>query len=120
MREEGMIDTSERVEQFKADIAQLTVRDPATAREKQLLRLGALLMIGGVVAGVVAYFNSHATSNPAVQRDWVIVALTGVAAAVAGSALFLRYSLGTFLRVWLARLVYEQRARANTQEGDHT
>jgi hypothetical protein len=36
-----------------------------------------------------------------------------VACTVAGGALFLRYSLATFLRFWLARLIYEQQAQTD-------
>jgi hypothetical protein len=110
---EGMIESTERVEQFKADIAEMRLRDPATARDVQLQRLGAVLMVVGVAAAVIAYLLSHGTSNQLSQGDDTIIALGGVAAAVVGSALFLRYSLAQFLRFWLARLIYEQRAQTD-------
>ena len=102
-----------RVEQFKAEIAEMRLRDPATARDRQLLRLGVALLVGGVVATVIAYFISHGTTNPLTQRDAIIVALAGVAVTIAGGALFLRYSLATFLRFWLARLIYEQQSQTD-------
>ena len=36
-----------------------------------------------------------------------------VASAVVGAALFLRYSIAGFLRFWLARLIYEQKAQTD-------
>jgi hypothetical protein len=102
-----------RVEQFKAEIAEMRLRDPATTRDRQLLRLGVALLVGGVVATVIAYFISHGTTNPLTQRDAIIVALAGVAVTIAGGALFLRYSLATFLRFWLARLIYEQQSQTD-------
>ena len=38
----------------------------------------------------------------------VILGLAGVGVTVMGAAVFLRYSLGRFLRAWMLRLVYEQ------------
>ena len=111
-----------RVEQFKAEIADMRLRDPATARDRQLLRLGVALLIGGVVTTIIAYFVSHATLNPLTQRDAIIGALAGVAVTIAGGALFLRYSLATFLRFWLARLIYEQQSQTDriVGQGDTT
>jgi hypothetical protein len=105
--------SSQRVEQFKAEIADMRLRDPATARDRQLLWLGIALMAGGIAAAVIAYFVSHGTTNQLTQRDAIIVALAGVACTVVGGALFLRYSLATFLRFWLARLIYEQQAQTD-------
>ena len=102
-----------RVEEFKAEIADMRLRDPATGRDRQLLRLGAVLLVVGVVLTVVAYFVSHGTTNPLSQRDAIILALAGVTVSIAGGALFLRYSLATFLRFWLARLIYEQQSQTD-------
>jgi hypothetical protein len=102
-----------RVEEFKAEIAEMRLRDPATGRDRQLLRLGVVLLVLGVVLTVAAYFMSHGTTNPLSQRDAIILALAGVAVSVAGGALFLRYSLATFLRFWLARLIYEQQTQTD-------
>jgi hypothetical protein len=111
-----------RIEQFKAEIADMRLRDPATARDRQLLRLGVALLAGGVVVTVIAYFMSHGTTNPLTQRDAIIVALAGLAVTIAGGALFLRYSLAAFLRFWLARLIYEQQSQTDriVGQGDTT
>ena len=102
-----------RVEEFKAEIAEMRLRDPATGRDRQLLRLGVVLLVVGVVLTVVAYFVSHGTTNALLQRDAIILALAGVTVSIAGGALFLRYSLATFLRFWLARLIYEQQTQTD-------
>ena len=103
----------QRLEEFKAEIAEMRLRDPATARDRQLLRLGVVLLAVGVVLTVVAYFMSHGTTNPLSQRDAIILALAGVAVSIVGGVLFLRYSLATFLRFWLARLIDEQQAQTD-------
>jgi hypothetical protein len=110
---ERMIESSERVQDFKQEIADMKVRDPATGRDRVWLRLGVALMIVGVLLAIFSYFMSHGTNNPLEQNDALTVGLTGVATAVVGSALFLRYSLAAFLRFWLARFVYEQQAQTD-------
>jgi hypothetical protein len=101
--------TDGRVEQFRADIAEMRIKDPATGRDALLLRLGVALMVIGVALTIVGYFSSHSSKLDLTQRDDIVMALVGVSLSVVGAALFLRYSLAGFLRFWLARLIYEQR-----------
>jgi hypothetical protein len=108
-----MIESSERVEQFKAEIAHMRLRDPVAGRDLLLLRLGVALMVVGVGVTVVAYFLSHGTSDQLGQNDDQIIAMAGIAISVVGSAVFLRYSVAQFLRFWLARLIYEQQAQTD-------
>jgi hypothetical protein len=103
----------ERVAQFKADIAEMRLVDPSTARDRLLLRFGVALMIVGVVVGIYAYALSHDTKDALQQRDAIVVAITGVAITVAGAALFIRYSVGQFLKFWIARITYEQQAQTD-------
>lgn len=103
----------ERVEQFKSEIASMRLRDPSTARDRQLLRLGVALMVLGIVLGVYAYSLAHGTEDALAQRDAIVVGLIGVSASVVGGALFVRYSVAQFLRFWLARLTYEQQAQTD-------
>ncbi|HEY2303069.1 MAG TPA: hypothetical protein VGH66_14315 [Acidimicrobiales bacterium] len=108
-----MIESSDRVEQFKAEIADMHIKDPAAGRDAQLLKGGAVVMLIGIVVTIVAYFMSHGTSNPLTQNDAQTVGMIGIAVSVVGAAVFLRYSLAQFLRFWLARLIYEQQAQTD-------
>jgi hypothetical protein len=107
------MERSERVEQFKAEIAEMGVKDPAVARDRMLLRLSVVLLAAGPVVGIIAYFLSHGTENPLQQRDAIVLALIGVAVSVSGGALFVRYALASFMRFWLARLCWEQSAQTD-------
>jgi hypothetical protein len=107
------MERSERVEQFKAEIADMGVKDPAVARDRLLLRASVALLVAGPVLGVIAYFMSHGTENPLQQRDAIVLALIGVALSVSGGALFVRYALASFMRFWLARLCWEQAAQTD-------
>jgi hypothetical protein len=108
-----MNQSTERIEQFKTEVADMRLRDPATGRDRLLLRLGAAGMAGGVILAVVAYFLSHGTTNALQQRDAIVQALIGLTLVVAGAALFVKASLATFLRFWMARLCYEQQAQTD-------
>ena len=107
------MERSERVEQFKAEIADMGVKDPAVARDRLLLRASVALLTVGPVLGITAYFMSHGTENPLQQRDAIVLALIGVALSVSGGALFVRYALASFMRFWLARLCWEQSAQTD-------
>lgn len=108
-----MIDQPERVEEFKAEIAQMGLPDPASARDRLSLRASGVLMAVGAVVAIVAYFIGHGTTNPLQQRDAIVIAIIGLVLAVIGSALFIRYSMAQFLRFWLARLSWEQQANTD-------
>lgn len=101
-------DASDREAAFRAEVASLRVPGGTVARDRTLARLGAALLAAGVVIGIVAYVLSHGTTSPLEQRDALVVALIGVSVSIAGLALFLRYSLGALLRLWLARLVLDR------------
>lgn len=105
--------TESRLDQFKADITDMRIKDPAVGRDTLLLWVGVAALVAGIVIAVVAYFLSHNTQSALNQNDDHIIALVGVTVSIAGAALFLRYSLAAFLRFWLARLIYEQRVQGD-------
>lgn len=98
----------DRTSEFEQRIQEVRLRGSTVARERTLARLGVALLVVAVLVGVYAYTLSHGTNDALQQRDAIVVALVGVSLSVAGLALFLRYSLGALLRLWLARLVAEQ------------
>ena len=108
-----MPDPADRIEQFKADVADLRIADPSTARDRLATRLGVLGMILGIGLPVVAYSMSHGTDDALAQRDALVLALLGVAAAVVGGALYLKGALASFLRFWLVRDLHERRAQTD-------
>jgi hypothetical protein len=108
-----MTDTTERVEQFRADVAEMKLRDPATGLDRLLVKLGVAGLVAGPCFGVAAWFISHGTRNPLQQRDAIVAALLGLTLAVVGAALFVKGALAGFLRFWMARLCYEQQVQAD-------
>ena len=108
-----MIESQDRVEQFQKEIADMKLRDPATSRDRLWLGAGIALMVAAAVLAVSAYAMSRGTKDPLAQNDALTVGLAGIAAAVVGGALFLRFSIAMFLRFWLARVIYEQKAQTD-------
>ena len=106
-----MTDTTERIDQFRAEMAGMRLRDPATGVDRLLVRLGVVGLVAGPAFGISAWFLSNGTRNPLQQRDAIVVALLGVIFAVVGAALFVKGALAQFLRFWMARMVYEQQVR---------
>ena len=108
-----MNDNTERIEQFKAEVADMKLRDPATGLDRLLVKLGVVGLVAGPGFGVAAWFLAHGTRNPLQQRDAIVVAVRGLTLAVVGGALFVKGAVAGFLRFWMARLCYEQEAQAD-------
>jgi hypothetical protein len=108
-----MMGQQDRVDQFKSEIAQMGVADPASGRDRLLLIIGAVLLVVGPVVCLAGYFSSHGTSSPGGLNDATVTAIIGLSLTVAGGAVFVRYSVAQFLRFWLARLSYEQQAQTD-------
>ena len=99
---------SERVEEFKAEIAAMKLPEPVPSRDRKLLALSIVMMIGGVVIGLLGYAPWRSSVQQSDQLDAITIAVIGLTVSVVGAALFVRYSIAQFLRFWLARLIYEQ------------
>jgi hypothetical protein len=108
-----MYDQPERIEEFKAEIARLRIKEPSTGGDRTLVRVALVGMVAGVVLTVGAYALSHGTTNPLQQRDAIVVALIGVAVTIMAAALYVRAALAGFLRFWLVRDLYERRAQTD-------
>jgi len=101
-----------RIEQFRTEIDQLKLKGANGQSERWLLVVGAVLAVVGVVLAIVGAVQViNAGGSPADQRAFMASgSLLGIVLVIAGSALFVRFSLGRYLRFWLIRLVYEGRA----------
>ena len=82
-------------------------------RNRTLTRLGIVLLVAGVAVTWIGFLLSQTTDNPLDQSSALSFGLAGIATAVIGLGVYLRYSFGQFLRFWLVRLSYE-RQQGNT------
>jgi len=107
---------TDRVDQFKAEIAEMKLKTGRTGTERTFEIAGAVLMVAGIVIAFGAYAASlNVKAAPAGNIDvlnsnsYIALAIGGLAVSVMGGFVFLRYSLARFLRFWLLRQTYEQR-----------
>jgi len=112
-----MEQSNDRAEQFKAEIADMKVKTGRARSENLLQVLGVVLMVVGIAIALGAYSASlNVTATPGSNVDvldsnsYMPLAIGGLAITVTGGFIFLRYSLAKFLRFWLLRQSYEQRA----------
>lgn len=110
-----MNDNDARIEQFRSEIDQLKLKGSSGSTEHWMLILGMLLGLAGVVLAIMGAVNViNAGDSPADQRAFMASgSLLGLVLVVAGAALFVRFSLGRYLRFWLTRLVYEGRSETD-------
>jgi hypothetical protein len=110
----------DRIEQFKADIAELKITDPSSGRDQLATRLGIAAMVIGIIVGIYAYALSYGADadNPGPQqRDAIVLGLIGVAVSITGAAFYLKGALASFLRFWLVRDLHERRAQTDRVVG---
>ena len=103
---------SARIDQFRDDMDRMKLKGASAGSERWMLAVGALLAVAGVVLGILGAVNTiNAGDSPTDQRAFIASgSLLGIVLVIGGAALFVRFSLGRFLRFWLVRLVYEGRA----------
>jgi hypothetical protein len=98
-----------RAEAFREHVAEMKIPAPHPARDQLFARVGLIICVLGIGLGVIGYAISSGTNSTLNQNDALILAVIGIPVAITGAAVFLRYSLAGFLRLWLMRLIHEQR-----------
>ena len=116
---------TDRVDRFKAEIAEMKLKTGRSRAESLLQLLGVILMVAGIAIALGAYaasLNVKATPGTNVDvlnsNSYLPLAIAGLATSVTGGFLFLRYSLARFLRFWLLRQSYEQRMAIDEAAAD--
>jgi hypothetical protein len=99
--------TNERVEKFKTDAAELNLKAGNPNREGIFQTIGLVAAIAGIVLAFIAFSGSQSMDDARDIQSQTILAVAGLALTVGGGIVFLRYSLGKFLRLWLLRQMYE-------------
>jgi hypothetical protein len=104
-----------RMDQFRDEIGGMKLKAGSGEGEQRLLVIGTVLTVVGIALAVLGAVQVGASGgSPADQRAYMAQgSYLGLALLIAGAALFVRYSLGRYLRFWLIRLTYESRANTD-------
>lgn len=105
-------DNGNRIDQFKSDVTELNLKAGNAGREKIFAAFGVLLMLIGIGGAFLAFVSSGNLNDARDVQSQIVYAIAFLTLSVFGAALFLRYSLAAFLRMWLLRNLYE--GQANT------
>lgn len=107
---------TDRLDEFQAELTRLRLKRPSRDEEQRLILAGVALMAAGLVAVVLGYLGASGTNDFSSQVPYLLSGgVLGLGLTVVGAALFLRYSLGRYLRFWLLRLIYEEHVAAERQ-----
>ena len=106
----------DRLEEFHSELARLRVRTRSRDDEQRLLFAGIVLMPLGLVVVLIGYLGASGTTDFTAQIPYLLSGgVLGLGLTIVGAALFLRYSLGRYLRFWLLRLIFEEHTSADRQ-----
>lgn len=107
-------EASARLEEFEREIGELRVTGGSSAVEARMLTIGIVAALAGLVMIALGWWGASGTAALNEQISYLISGgLFGIGVTALGAALYLRYSVGRFLRFWLIRLIYEQRAQTD-------
>jgi hypothetical protein len=112
-----VVDVYERGDRFARDIASMRIADPSPGRHDLWLRVGVMVMLGGLALSAFGYIRAQGTGDALVQRDALALGMTGVAGTIVGAAVYVRYSVTKVLRFWLARTSFDLQGRNERPEG---
>ena len=104
--------TEDRAEDFQEQIAAMRTKTRYGGLEQVVIVVGILHMLAGVVLCLIGFFSAINASNALDQNEMIILSLLGVCLSLMGVAVFLRFSMGRFLRFWLLRQIYENRGKS--------
>jgi hypothetical protein len=105
---------SARMAEFERQVAALRLRGQGGSLEGRLLWIGIGMLVLGLLMVGIAWFRASDTTVQHEQIDYLISGgIGGIGVTLIGAAIYLRISLTRYLRLWLVRLLYEQRAQTD-------
>jgi hypothetical protein len=113
MTNNDVVVTDDKIEEFRAAVADLKLRSGRQRSDLVKEIIGAVLMVGGFVAGLIIYESSLSQGSALNLASEQILALTMLGLVVIGAALFVSATMARFLRVWMLRQLYEGQAQVN-------
>ena len=105
---------SSRADEFRADLAELKLADPAASSERRAHQAGIALMVVGVALVALGWYGASGVSEVWKEIPYLISGgIGGLTVTVIGAALYLRASLARQQRLVLVRMLQEQRTQTD-------
>ena len=105
-------------DEFENAIQKIKTKTSSNERDRLYELIGLLILFGGAVLALISYFvaGSQNSGNVVIDNlehnEHIILAIFGVALSVVGGFIYLRFSIGRFLRFWLLRQIHENNKSA--------
>ena len=108
-------DNQQRIEEFRSEIDSLKLKGSSGENEQKFLVGGIVLLVLGALLAIYGAIQVGNSGGSLADQIAFLAqgSLVGIVLAVAGVGLFLRYSLGRYLRFWMIRQTYESRANTD-------
>ncbi len=99
-----------RLEQFETEIRKLKVKGSRPETERLFVVLGVIAIVAGFILTAIGISGVRSAGDQLSQGDSMSLTVLGVGIAIVGAVVWARSSLTRYLRYWLVRDLYEQRA----------
>tara|TARA_X000000368_G_scaffold93970_2_gene71839 strand:- start:9667 stop:9996 length:330 start_codon:yes stop_codon:yes gene_type:complete len=100
-------------EEFENAIQEIRAKTGSNERDRIYELLGLLVLFGGAALTLISYFVAGSQNSGNVDIDnlehneHMILAIFGVVLSIVGGFIYLRFSIGRYLRFWLLRQIHE-------------
>ena len=104
-------------DEFEEAVENIRNKKNKTERDRIYEILGFSLLIAGSLLAFIAYFvaGSQNSGNLAIDslehNEHIILAIFGLTLSIVGGFIYIRFSIGRFLRFWLLRQIYESKSK---------
>ena len=92
-------------EEFEKAVQEIKSKTGSNERDRLYELTGLFVLFGGAVLTLISYFI--AGSQNLEHNEHMILAILGVAISLVGGFVYLRFSIGRYLRFWLLRQIHE-------------
>ncbi len=106
-------DSPSRLNEFEADIRRLGVKGGNAEPERWMALAGLVATIAGLILVIIGLVGVRGSDSQLAQGDNMAMMWLGLAIAVVGAVLWARYSFSRYLRYWLVRQIFEDRAQTD-------
>jgi hypothetical protein len=96
-------------QRFGAELDKLQASSTSGPRDRVVQIIGLVLAVAGAAVSLLCYAQAAGFDDLRDQVQVSILAIFGLGLVVLGTGLYVANALTRFLRLWMLRLIYEQR-----------